>query len=91
MVADRRPQSLREKLIRAKVPPPLDPNARPKRECKGMRKCGNCSTCDFVQEGNVVKSTMTNVVATTNAAVNCRDARVIYCVTCKKQKPRCRQ
>ena len=56
-----------------------------------MRKCGTCSTCDFVQEGNVVKSTMTNVVATTNAAVNCRDARVIYCVTCKKQKPRCRQ
>ena len=54
-----------------------------------MRKCGNCSTCDFVQEGKVVKSTMTNVVATINAAVNCRDARVIYCITCKK--PRCRQ
>ena len=89
MVAYRRPPSLREKLIRAKVPPPPDPNARPKRECKGMRKCGNCSTCDFVQEGKVVKSTMTNVVATINAAVNCRDARVIYCITCKK--PRCRQ
>ena len=89
MVAYRRPPSLREKLIRAKVPPPPDPNGRPKRECKGMRKCGNCSTCDFVQEGKVVKSTMTNVVATINAAVNCRDARVIYCITCKK--PRCHQ
>ena len=59
------------------------------RECKGMRKCGNCSTCDFVQEGKVVKSTMTNVVATINAAVKCRDAWVIYCINCKK--PRCRQ
>ena len=49
-----------------------------------MRKCGNCSTCDFMQEGKVVKSTMNNVVATINAAVNCRDARVIYCITCKK-------
>ena len=33
MVAYRRPPSLREKLIRAKVPPPLDPNTRPKRNC----------------------------------------------------------
>ena len=49
-----------------------------------MRKCGTCSTCDFMQEGRVVKSTMNNVVATINAAVNCRDARVIYCITCKK-------
>ena len=50
MVAYRRPPSLREKLIRARVLPPPDPNIRPKRDCKGMRKCGNCSTCDFVQE-----------------------------------------
>ena len=88
MVAYRRPPSLREKLIRAKVPPPPDPNTRPKRECHGMRKCGNCSTCDFVQEGKVVKATMTNAVATINAAVNCRTSRVIYCITCTK--PRCR-
>ncbi len=32
MVAYRRPPSLREKLIRAKVPQPPDPNIRPKRE-----------------------------------------------------------
>ena len=51
--------------------------------------CGNCSTCDFVQEGKVVKSTMTTAVATINAAVNCRTSRVIYCITCKK--PWCRQ
>ena len=82
MVAYRRPPSLREKLIRAKVPSPPDPNARPKRECKGMRKCGNCSTCDFMQEGRVVKSTII-------APVNCRDAWVIYCITYKK--PRCQQ
>ena len=54
-----------------------------------MKKCGNCSTYDFVQEGKVVKSTMTTAVATINAAVNCRTSRVIYFITCKK--PRCRQ
>ena len=53
-----------------------------------MKKCGNCSTCDFVQEGKVVKSTMTTAVATINAAVTCRTSRVIYCITCTK--PRCR-
>ena len=89
MVAYRRPPSLREKLIRAKVPPPPDPNTRPKRELKGMKKCGDCSTCDYVQEGKEVKATHTNAVAVINAAVPCRDCRVIYCITCKK--PRCRQ
>ena len=89
MVAYRRPPSLREKLIRAKVPPPPDPNTRPKRDCKGMKKCGDCSTCDYVQEGKVVKSTQTDAIAVINAAVNCRTSRVIYCITCKKQ--RCRK
>ncbi len=89
MVAYRRPPSLREKLIRAKVPPPPDPNTRPKRELKGMKKCGDCSTCDYVQEGKEVKATHTNAAAIINAAVTCRDCRVIYCITCKK--PRCRQ
>ena len=54
-----------------------------------MRKCGNCSTCDFVQEGKVVKSTMTTAVAHINAAIKWRDTWVIYSITCKK--PRCHQ
>ena len=54
-----------------------------------MKKCGNCSTCDYVQESKEVKATHTNAVAIINAAVTCRDCRVIYCITCKK--PRCRQ
>ena len=76
MVANRRPPRLREKLIGARVPPTPDPNARSKRECKGMRKCGNCSTCDFDQEGKE---------AIINAAVICR-TRVIYCITCEKMR-----
>ena len=54
-----------------------------------MNKCGNCSTCDYVQEGKEVRSTQTDAVATINAAVNCRTSRVIYCITYKKQ--RCRK
>ena len=53
-----------------------------------MRQLLDCSTCDYVQEGKVVKSTQSDAVAVINAAVNCRTARVIYCITCKK--PRCR-
>ena len=43
-----------------------------------MKKCGNCSTCDYVQEGKEVRSTQTDAVATINTAVNCRTSRVIY-------------
>ena len=46
-----------------------------------MKKCGNCSTCDYVQEGKVVKSTQTDAIAVINVAVTCRDTRVIYCIT----------
>ena len=37
----------------------------------------------------MVRSTQTDAIAVINAAVNCRTARVIYCITCKKQ--RCRK
>ena len=49
---------------------PPNPNTRAKRDCKGMKKCGNCSTCDYVQEGKEVRSTQTDAVATINAAVS---------------------
>ena len=32
----------------------------------GMKKCGNCSTCDYVQEGKDLRSTQTDSVATIN-------------------------
>ena len=47
----------------------MDPNTRPKREFKGMKKCGKCFTCDYVHEGKEVKATHTNAVAVINAAV----------------------
>ena len=31
-----------------------------------MNKCGNCSTCDYVQEGKDLRSTQTDSVATIN-------------------------
>ena len=40
----------------------------------GVKNCGNCSTCDYVQEGQMVKSTMTNIVMTINTA----DIAVIF-------------
>ena len=49
LVAYKRPPNIRDKLIRAKVPPM--PSSRPRREVKGMRKCLKCATCPFVREG----------------------------------------
>ena len=45
MVAFRRPANLREKLIKAKLPP----TERQKRIVKGMKKCGkSCPSCPFI-------------------------------------------
>ena len=65
LVAYRRPPNLKDKLIRAKVPPPV--NTRPKRELKGMKKCHNCDTCSIVKEAKVAKATPTREAKEANA------------------------
>ena len=83
LVAYRRPKSIKDKLIRSKVPKLF---SRPKREIKGMKKCLNCPICPFVVEGNIVKATATNATVELNAVVNCQTSTIIYCITCKKCK-----
>ena len=45
LVAYKRAQNLREKLIHSKVPPAQP--SRPRRELKGMHKCNKPSLCDY--------------------------------------------
>ena len=81
-MAYKRPQNIREKLIRSKVPP--TPSKRPKREVPGMKKCTNCSVCPFVKEGRTVKSKSTNFKMDINKNVDCSTQNIIYLLSCKK-------
>ena len=53
----RRPENIREKLIRVKVPP-LAPS-RPKRNLPGMTRCKGCPICPFLQQGQKVRAKAT--------------------------------
>ena len=88
MVAYRKPRmsSLRELLIRARVPPPKP--LRPRRQQVGMKKCrlSGCTCCPFVIEGRQVTSSASNFKANINTSVNCMSTNVIYCISCQKSK-----
>ena len=43
LVAYKRPQNIKDKIIRSKVPPQR--GARPKRQSHGMKKCNKCNVC----------------------------------------------
>ena len=84
MVAYRRPKNLKEKLVRAKVPPVL---SRPKRNLPGMKRCPyNCLTCPYVLPDKKVKASATNYTHEIEASVNCQTQNVIYCINCNKCK-----
>ena len=81
LVAYKRPPNIKEKLIRAKVPP-LAPD-RPIRKIPGMKKCTKCPICPFVQPGKSVKSTSNNTIIDINTSVNCQSQNIIYCISCQ--------
>ena len=82
MVAYRRPPNLKEKLVRAKIPPAT---TRPKRKTLGMKKCRfDCLTCPYVQPGRTVKATATNYHHDIESAVDCQTSNVVYCISCDR-------
>ena len=85
LIAYKRPPNIKDKLIRAKVPPTI--SFKPKRDLPGMKKCLNCPICPFVQPGRSVRSRATNHTVDINTAVNWFIRKIVYCIACK----RCRQ
>ena len=82
MVAYRRPPNLKDKLVRAKVPPT---NTRPKRQTQGMKRCRyNCLTCPYVQPGKMVAATATPFKTDIQSAVDCQSSNLVYCINCDK-------
>ena len=83
LIAYKRPQNIREKIVRAKVPP-LAP-ARPKRNLPGMNKCNKgCPTCPFVKQGKMVRAAAINYTAEITQQVDCQTNNIVYCIGCKK-------
>ena len=81
LVAYKRPQNVRDKLIRAKIP---KTEKRTKRNIVGMTKCGNCPICPFIKEGKTVKSTASKFSVDVNKPVNCQSKNILYCIQCDR-------
>ena len=87
MIAYKRHRNLKDMLIRSKVPKVS--NSRPKRNLKGMKKCGICVICPYIKEGRKIKSTATNYSKEINQKVDCNSENTIYLIECNKSN--CRQ
>ena len=84
MVAYKRPQSLRDILVKAKLPQPS--SKRPKRNSNGMKKCLNCNICPYVSCYSVIKSSVDNSPVNISSTVDCNTRNVIYLIDCLKCK-----
>lgn len=82
MIAFRRPKSLRDLLVKAKVPPP--PNRKSSRALNGMKKCNKCVVCPYVDECKYVYNAHDNTQIKINKPVSCETENVVYIVNCKK-------
>ena len=75
-------KNLRDILIRAKVPEPN--RLRPKREMKGVFKCGyQCTACPYIQEVKDIKSNKFHWKINKN--LSCSSYNIIYLIECKKE------
>ena len=83
LVAYKRQRNIRDKIIRAKIPPN---QTRQNRVIFGMKKCGNCPACPYVKEGTQVKTK--NKSWNLTNSFNCNTKNIIYFVEC--QKDRCK-
>ena len=82
LVAYKRPQTIKDKLIRARVPPPP---TRPKRTSNGMFKCNkSCSVCPFIKVQKFVKSTSNGKIVDLHKHHTCEDKNICYIIECKK-------
>ena len=83
LVAYKKQKSIKDYLVRAKVPTKM--NQRPRRTIPGMTKCKKyCQLCPYVMEGRVVKGN--NVNWKINKSVNCETHNVVYLIECDKCK-----
>ena len=82
LVAYKRPMSLRDRLIKAKLPPPQN---RPKRVKAGMHKCNKpCSICPFVSTKKTIKAKHSDHQVELSKHFDCNTKNIVYIIECKK-------
>ena len=82
LTAYRRQPNLRNILVKSRIPPP--PNPYPKRDLKGMKKCGlACTACPYIIEGKSVKIDRKNSW-NIEKHVSCKSFNIIYLLECQK-------
>ena len=82
ITAYKRQQNIKDKVIRAKLPP--NNCIHQKRKLKGMKKCNKpCHACPFIKEGKEIKTD--NYKWTINSLANCRSHNIIYVINCEKE------
>ena len=84
MVAWRRPQSIKDKLIKTKVPAVT--GRRPHREVRGQKKCNKptCTICPYVKTGQFIRSTNTGKIVTITSSFTCETSGIVYRIHCRK-------
>ena len=85
--------SLREMIVRAKVPPQTARSAR-RLVNTGFRKCGkrsDCSMCSHSVNSNTHTCNHTGETFPISSCVSCTTPGVIYCITCTKDSGQCAQ
>ena len=84
MTAYKRQANLRQHLVRAKIADP--PILRPKRELRGMAKCGQgCTACPYILEGRNIKKN-NGLTWRINRKVDCNSYNIVYLIECDKDK-----
>ena len=84
LIAYTRPQTIRQKLIRAKLP---SRNVKPKRVINGMFRCKkNCKICPYVKSCKSIKATHTDMVVHLKKHHDCQSKNIVYLIQCKKCK-----
>ena len=88
LVAYKRQKNIKETLVRAKLPAESE---RPHRVQKGLRKCGKCLACSYIQEGKSVKGKDyrgNKFTWTIGREVSCSSTNIVYLLQCDKENCR---
>ena len=83
LVSYRRQQNIREKIVRAKVAP-----ERQHRVKKGIKKCGSCLACSYIQEGSKVTGRDykgKSFVWKIGREGSCSSSNLVYLLECQKE------